>query len=650
MRDLVAREALRDLATEAGARFRELVRSGREIPYEVREPTEGSPFCQYLPMTRRFIRDHSGQVASLRAYGPAKSAISSAKLAGPYLDAIGLDSSVDPGRQVEDAVIVFLCRLWQGSTDFTIDPNRLEAALAELECSGQIQGNQIEVVVPIVGLQMSVSRLELAEVSLVRTDIVEAPPEAIEASGAGRAEWESQFLACSTCPQSDVEIREDSDAIARAPIAARFHRTITALRLYKSGSVALGPHGWTRTGTGRWRRIATAAGRTRGGSYHLTDTELGELASFTRSVERRRTQIPALGRAISRLEAGLERPSPLEALNDHLLALRFLLEGDGPSNTGMPMRVAALCAPPQERDQIRNTVERALALEKQLWSGEPAPADDGRSPVEVAGEVEELLRAILRDAVCGHLGDDLRAAADEILLADGLRVGEGDAAQRGETSEWEPARPVAESLDEMPIGEVEEIVAEESKIRRVLPAEQPSLMDEPLDMDRFAEPVQSSTPQQQPPFDESPQLVSDGWTPFVPTIEEEDEVFEEELTTLRALPDPPPDPEPLFAEDPEEPSDGEATMQESAAARQTREPMAHRNEARSDDWLAEAGDPGATLNFPERGPAMRLLDHLPEEREAMRQRVSTLFPVPDTIDWSVGELDTERQRQEKLGA
>ncbi len=391
MRDLVAREALRDLAEEAGERFREQVRSGREIPYEVREPDENSPFCHYQPLTERFIHDQAPLVASLSAYGPAKSAIVSAELATPYLETLGLDTSVVPGRQAEDALIAFLCRLWHGSTDFSLEPSRLEAALSEFEHSEDPGDYEVEVVVPLIGLQMSVSRLDLTSVAVARTDVVEAPPEAGDSAGSGRAEWEPQFLAHARCSVGDLEAPEDSDIVSTAPIAARFHRAITALRLFKPGGVGLAPHGYTRTGGGRWRRIATGAGRPRPGGYRLADSELAELSVFARGAERRPTRATALGRAISRFEAGLERSAPLEAMNDHLLALRFLLEGDGPAMTGMPMRVAALCAPPEERDAVKRTVERALDLERELWSGDPAPGGDERSPVEIAGEIEDLL-------------------------------------------------------------------------------------------------------------------------------------------------------------------------------------------------------------------------------------------------------------------
>ena len=49
VRDLVVRESLKNLAEEASERFRELLRSGEEVPYEVLEPGQGSPLATYAP-------------------------------------------------------------------------------------------------------------------------------------------------------------------------------------------------------------------------------------------------------------------------------------------------------------------------------------------------------------------------------------------------------------------------------------------------------------------------------------------------------------------------------------------------------------------------------------------------------------------------
>jgi hypothetical protein len=242
-----------------------------------------------------------------------------------------------------------------------------------------------------------------------------------------------------------------------------FRQLITTLRLFKTGGVGLGPYAWTRSGAHRWRRIATGSGRARPGGYRLAEDELSELTAFSRALATRSAAWrshndgsgSALGRAISRFEAGLERSLMLEALNDYLLALRFLLEGAGPADLGLGMRVAALCAEPGHRGETKAVVDRALALERELWSGDPAPApEDTPPPAVTATEIEDLTRAILRDAACGHLGIDLRSTADEILLADGLAVGEGRAAQRGGTEEWDvPAyerEPDEERVPDLP--------------------------------------------------------------------------------------------------------------------------------------------------------------------------------------------------------
>ena len=162
----------------------------------------------------------------------------------------------------------------------------------------------------------------------------------------------------------------------------------------------------------------------------------GPSTPFGRSNSERPGFAAALGRAISRFEAGLERNVVIEALNDHLLALRFVLEGGGPADLGLAMRVAALCAEPSSRGEVKAVVDRAIGLERELWSGEPAPGANSMTPAETASALENLARAILRDAACGHLGSNLRVTADEILLADGLAVGDGAVEQRGETEEW----------------------------------------------------------------------------------------------------------------------------------------------------------------------------------------------------------------------
>ena len=86
--------------------------------------------------------------------------------------------------------LVFLCRLWMGSSDFSLDDERLDLAIEEIEAGLDVDAGQIEVIVPLRGLQMPVARLDLAGASIVRADTVDVPPEARSSDGLGISPWE----------------------------------------------------------------------------------------------------------------------------------------------------------------------------------------------------------------------------------------------------------------------------------------------------------------------------------------------------------------------------------------------------------------------------------------------------------------------------
>jgi hypothetical protein len=143
-----------------------------------------------------------------------------------------------------------------------------------------------------------------------------------------------------------------------------------------------------------------------------------------------------IGWALGRYELGCERETVLDGLSDHLLALRALLEGGGIAGAGLPMRVAALCAEPEARLELRAMVERAQSLERRLMRGAPTDDSDERLALDLACHV----RSILGAATSGKLGKDLRAAADDILVANAVSNA-APVADMGETSEWEPFAP-----------------------------------------------------------------------------------------------------------------------------------------------------------------------------------------------------------------
>ena len=116
--------------------------------------------------------------------------------------------------------------------------------------------------------------------------------------------------------------------------------------------------------------------------------------------------------ALGRFEMGCERLTPFEALTDYLLALRALLEPEGPSSGRLAGRLAAICARSPDRAALAERVAHAISLERAVISG-LAPAQTGVDALveEVAGH----LRALLRDVLCGHLDPELRQLADELL-------------------------------------------------------------------------------------------------------------------------------------------------------------------------------------------------------------------------------------------
>jgi len=415
-------EALRRLAVEAADLFEELLASGAEMPFDL-EPTDDGPLpmYSYAPLTDQFIERHLAELRRLEAF------IEVREIAG------------------EETAIGFLIGLWDGKAEFDIAANRLQGAidgvLSMISSDSDEATPAGEVIVPLIGFHMPKDEIELDGVRIVRADLVEdAPVDAVEASrSSGRGK--PGFLACVSCAVAAFA--------PAAAVADDLRRALRTLRLFRPGAVGLAPHGWAKR-TGGWERFGTGVGRPRQGGYRLTGNELPELEGFARTLTERGSRIPPLDWASSRFELGAERASLIEALSDYLLALRGLLEGGGPAQTSLSARVAALACPPHEREQGRVTVERALAIERKLMSGGRYRPVAGASPLDVIAEIEELLRRLLKGMATGELGGDLRVAADEVLLSDGLAASYVDTPSIGEAAEWrlpEPSGDEDQGLD-----------------------------------------------------------------------------------------------------------------------------------------------------------------------------------------------------------
>jgi hypothetical protein len=137
-----------------------------------------------------------------------------------------------------------------------------------------------------------------------------------------------------------------------------------------------------------------------------------ELRAFCSLVSRRTPRSGEVAWALSRFEMACERLGSFDALTDHLLALRALLEPEGAESGRLAQRLAAICAHPHERAALADRMARAVTLERTIVAGLAQPATGADQLVdELAGH----LRALLRDVLCGHLDSDLRTLADELL-------------------------------------------------------------------------------------------------------------------------------------------------------------------------------------------------------------------------------------------
>jgi hypothetical protein len=126
--------------------------------------------------------------------------------------------------------------------------------------------------------------------------------------------------------------------------------------------------------------------------------------------------------ALARFELGCEHPVSLEGLSDHLLALRAILGEGERSERSISRRLAALCAEPADQRAVRDRVEQAFRLEQLVMRGNADAAYMAAIGVEapelVVRELEENLRALLRDMVCGHIDANVKGIADDLLPPD----------------------------------------------------------------------------------------------------------------------------------------------------------------------------------------------------------------------------------------
>jgi hypothetical protein len=430
MRNRQLHGALAAFAEEAAWQLAADTADGAEVPFEVvAGGRRDSPLYCYRPLTAAFIAERAGLLGRLPSFLPAVHALSNVSGLDRYLEERGERGfPVEPRARAEFALRVFLGRVFVESTDFVLTPERLAGAYGELERALYEGQTETAVIAPLLGVEVDSPEVALGDgLVLVQGDAFpeEAPTDALWAPGAQR-------------PHLLVVLRWESAAGDAAPVAharVRLRRLLTALRLFDAGDIGFGPLAWTRTGTSPWQPFALGAlGRREAPPIVVTPDQEDELRAFCSLVTRRAPRGGELAWALRRFELACERAEPAEALTDVLLALRALLEPEGPGSGRLPGRLAALCALPPGRAVLAERVAHTASLERALMAGLAVdPALD-----ELVDELAGHLRALLRDVLCGHLDSDLRTVADAILAEAAAQPAAAPAAE-GLGSEPAPA-------------------------------------------------------------------------------------------------------------------------------------------------------------------------------------------------------------------
>jgi hypothetical protein len=419
VRSLSLQTALSEFVESAAGLLQAEVAAGAEVPFELdsratRRGGGSTPLYCYRALTGPFITERRPALERLPARGEAARLLKSFDGLERYLAAAG----AEPTRQTRparvDAALVALLRdVFDEQTDFELRPERLTAALAKLEQSAHADAGEVTVVGTLHGLTMSSAEIQLTRgLTLAHPSALAGLPEAV----LGAREQDCEHLVV-VLRAAEADAQQDAGEPVESVSAGRevLRDLLRALRLFGDGRVTLGALGWARISAGAWTPIALGAGGRPHGMLVVTAEHEDELRAFCNLVSRRAPTDNELAWALRRFELGCERESPYDALTDHLLALRALLEPEGPASGLLAGRLAVLCATPENRADLTERIVKAIELERAAIVGGAVVRSGAHL---LAREVGDHLRALLRDVICGHLSPDLVGLADELLLED----------------------------------------------------------------------------------------------------------------------------------------------------------------------------------------------------------------------------------------
>jgi hypothetical protein len=466
MRSRQLETALKEFVSEAADRLQAEIDGGAEVSFELAEKparrgeSAARLYC-YRALTGAFIERYATKLASLPAHAEATSLLVDFDGLDRYL--VGIGGGADLGRKAYEragaALRLLLEDVFDEQTDFDRRSapvqyeERVEQALTRLEQAAGASASEVTLLATLHGLTIASEELALTKgLTIARPGALRGVPD-----GAGSPVFAAAAAGVCTGSERSSARAEDhllvvftvdeqvDEALARGHGVLK--DLLRALRLFGDGRVTLGALAWARVGAGSWNPVALGAGGRPHGMLIVSTEQEDELRAFCNLVSRRAPDGNELAWALRRFELGCERASSYEALSDHLLALRALLEPEGATSGLLAGRIAALCATPEDRAKLTKRMTNAQTLERAVIAG---TADGRTAGLNLARDVADHLRALLRDVICGHLDPNLVALADELLAAPEPAEPAEDAVEESGPVDPEPAPILAgHPLDEL---------------------------------------------------------------------------------------------------------------------------------------------------------------------------------------------------------
>jgi hypothetical protein len=416
MRSRQLEASLTDFFAAAGAHLRAELAAGAEVPFEVgaqggrRGSSVATLYC-YRALTGEFIAAREPALKRLPGHAESLKALERFDGLDRYLASVGGEAARVKGRErAQRALRCLLEEAFDEQSEFELRPERVRATLERLQGAALAGAGELALVASLHGVTIASEELPLTKgLRVLQRDALKELPDAAAPPPDGEP-LENPLIVLYTAEP------DDPAAGLRAGRAV-LKDLLSALRLFGDGRVTLGALAWARVGSGNWTPLALGAGGRPHGMLVVTGEQEDELRAFCNLVSRRAPHDNDLAWALRRFELGCERESAYEGLTDNLLALRALLEPEGPASGRLAGRLAALCATAEQRAELTERMVRAIALERSLIAG--TAAKDAASE-KLAEDVANHLRSLLRDVICGHLDPDLAVIADEMLEPDEL--------------------------------------------------------------------------------------------------------------------------------------------------------------------------------------------------------------------------------------